>query len=83
MDVTIELDNLDRDDGAVNLYVRSRDAVRWARENQSVAGSRLEGITDGFPHAVVCDHPGLTDEIAAECPGTELDLDNYYPPDGP
>jgi hypothetical protein len=78
--VELELDNLDGDD-SVRVYARGVDAAQWAASQQTIEGSRWEGVRDGFPYAVVADDPDLLDRLRREHPEVEINTDSYAPPE--
>jgi len=77
---TVKLDNLDDRDGCVMATVSGAGALKWAKNDQSIAGSRWEASDgDDFAYAMPCDHAGLVAELEKE--GYTLDLDDYTPPE--
>ena len=77
---TVYLDNLDDREGAVMAEVHGQGALRWAKEDQSIAGASWEGADgDDFAYAMPTDHPGLVEELEKE--GYRLNLDAYSPPE--
>lgn len=75
----VSLDNMDQDEDSVVAMVQGPGASAWAKDDQSIAGSRWESDGPDFAYAILSDHPGLLDELKSE--GYELDLDSYSPPE--
>lgn len=70
-----------RDDGlSVLATVRGWGAHAWAKHDQTIAGDRWEAPRDlpGFAYALLCNVPGLIDELRGE--GYRLDLSEYDDP---
>jgi hypothetical protein len=77
---TVYLDNLEDRDGCVMATVSGPGALKWAKEDQTIAGERWESADgDDFAYAMPADHPGLVAELEKE--GYTLNLDEYSPPE--
>ena len=77
MDMTIKLDNLDRDDGSVLITCNDQSA---ARDDQSIAGSHWEAPGDmSIAYAIVCDHADLLADLERE--GYSVDDSEYCAPE--
>jgi len=76
---TVHLDNLEGRDGCVMATVSGPGALKWAKDDQTIAGERWESADgDDFAYAMPVDHPGLVADLEKE--GYTLNLDNYTPP---
>lgn len=78
---TVKLDNLDSsdEDPQVTANVSGPGAAKWAKDDQTIDGTRWESDGDDFAYAVLSDDPGLVGRLEAE--GYDLNLDEYSPPD--
>jgi hypothetical protein len=74
----VHLDNMDQAEDAVVAFVDGPGATAWAKDDQTISGSRWESDGPDFAYAILSDHPGLLAELEHE--GYELNLDAYSPP---
>lgn len=66
--LSIEVDTIDDELESVNFYVRGKGALAWAKHDQTIAGSRWEGV-DGDPDFAYTSVPnwnGLQAEVENE-----------------
>jgi hypothetical protein len=77
---TVVLEDSDSDEYAVIATVSGPGAAAFARDEQSIGGSRWETDGPDFAYAVLSNHADLVDELQRE--GYYLDVDMYTPPDG-
>lgn len=80
----IEVENLSREDGLVNLSVQTPSvakARRFIDMHQTILGSGWETADDlgGYVYTSVCDTFNLIDEIRKEEPKLSIDDSQYYP----
>ena len=78
--LTVHLDNLDRVDGTVLVFVDDDRAKDFGELDQTILGSRWESCDNEFIYTVLDDYPKLVEDLAKE--GYSLNLDNYSPNEG-
>jgi hypothetical protein len=77
--LTLSLNNDSSYEGSVLISAQGWDAWLWAKNDQSIAGSRWESAGSDYIYAMPSDHPKLVDELRKE--GYKLDLTYYCFPE--